>query len=232
MATNTWLDETKDTEGGLTRTGVVTYSQFVRKQVGEYDIRSWSIRYQQDGREKESFEDYGIGKVLEPSADGETLVAPNGKDAALNKNSGAVKFRNALKASGFDLSLLKEKVSALVGARFVFQGEPRLDKDGKQKKREYQGKTYDEFEFYPVKFLGYTAAAQAKNAAPGVKDEAVAVVTTLLQDGPLTRAQLISKLSAKLVGNPNSNAIIGLAIRDDFHTGAPWKRDQTGTISL
>ena len=98
--------------------------------------------------------------------------------------------------------------------------------------RKKTGKQFDDFVFYPAKFLGYTASAQAQQAAPGVKDEAVAVVTTLLADGPLTRAQLISKLSAKLVGNPNSNAIIGLAIRDDFHTGAPWTRDQSGTISL
>ncbi len=238
MANESWLDESKDTEGGLTRTGVVTFSKFVKKNLPNtnppIEIRAWEVRYQVDGRDKESREEYGIGKVLEPSVDGETLVAPAGKDASLNKNTGAVKFRNALKASGFELSNLKEKVSALVGARIVFAGEPKLDKDGKPKSHidKKSGKQYDDLVFFPVKFLGYTASAQAQNAAPGVKDEAIAVVTTLLADGPLTRAQLISKLSAKLVGNPNSNAIIGLAVRDDFHTGAPWTRDQSGTISL
>jgi hypothetical protein len=237
VSNETWLDETNDTEGGLTRTGTVTFSRFVKKTLPNtappIEIRAWEIRYSQDGRDKESKEEYGIGKVLEPSADGETLIAPPGKDAKLNKNAGAVKVRNALKASGFDLALLKDKVSALEGARFIFNGEPKLDKDGKPKTHKYEGKDYQDFVFYPAKFLGFTAAAQAGKAAAGpVKDEAVATVVELLAAGPLTRAQLISKLSAKTVGNPNAVAIIGMAVRDDFHTGAPWKRDASGTISL
>jgi len=196
------------------------------------------------GDDKERSETYGVGDKLVPTPDGEGFVAKDGGPVKFHANSGIAKFAAALKGSGFDLGSLvvdgKQKLGRLVGARFVFKGEPKMGKDGKPLKDK---KGYDKSAFYPVKFVGYAAAtgsvatagvsaahlgAPAGNGAAtasALGTKATGAVLAALAKGPLTRADLVRTLAQQMAGDPDSNAVIGLVVRDDFHKGQAWKYD-------
>lgn len=192
------------------------------------------------GDDKERHEEYSVGDKLVPTPDGEGFVSKDGTPPKFHANSNMGKFAAALKASGFDLSTMvvagRQKLSALVGARFMFKAEPKLGKDGKPIKDK---KGYDKNVHLPVKFVGYaqgggtrTAAAgngvAATGAAVGALDGKAtgAVINALTAGGgKLTRAQLIQGIAQALSGDADSNTIIGLIVNDAFHKDKPWKYD-------
>lgn len=199
------------------------------------------------GDDKERRETYGVGEKLVPTPDGTGFVSKDGTPAKFHANSGIAKLSAALKASGFDLGMLiekqadgsfKQRLDRLTGARFVFKGEAKLGRDGKPLKDK---KGYDKQAFYPVKFVGFVAGAGAGVAAtPGngaahtptgngaLAAKAAGVVTAALAaapEGKLTRAELMRTIAQTLAGDGDSNGIIGLIVRDDFHKGQPWHYD-------
>jgi hypothetical protein len=197
------------------------------------------------GDDKERNETYGVGDKLIPTPDGEGFVSKDGGPVRFHANSGMAKFATALKAAGFDLSTLhvdgKQKLSRLVGARFVMKGELKLGRDGKPLKDK---NGYDKNAFYPVKFVGYANGAGAPAAAGGngggaaagnaggganaLAGKAVGAVMQALagaKDGKLSRADLVRTLATQLAGDPDTNTIIGMVVRDDFHKDQAWKYD-------
>lgn len=184
--------------------------------------------------DKERRETYSVGDKLVPTPDGQGFVARDGGPPKFHANSNMGKFAAALKGSGFDISTLiadgKQQLGKLVGARFMFKGEPKVGRDGKALKDK---KGYDKNIFLPVKFMGYAAGAgmaagATTTSAPvgnGLAAKADAAVLAALAAGPLSRADLVRTLATALAGDADSNAVIGLVIRDDFHKGKPWKYD-------
>lgn len=246
-----WLDESNDSDGSLTRTGVVTGSKFITKllvnkagqpvidvKTGQQSyINVWEVRYIQEGRDKEQFEEYSFGKTLQPSADGESLVNPTGGPVKLNKDSGMARARNGLKAAGYPIETLHPKISSFVGAKIVFQGEPKKDAEGKAKTHTYNGKIYTDFAFYPAKFLGRVGVAPSAGngsaAGNGLASKTEAAILTVLgaNGGKIDRAGLVTALAKQLAGDADANQAIALAVRADFHTGRPWSFDGS-TLSL
>jgi hypothetical protein len=189
-----------------------------------------------DGEDdKERRETYSVGDKLVPTPDGEGFVARDGGPPKFHANSNMAKFASALKASGFDISKLvavdgRQKLSRLVGARFVFTAQPKIGRDGKPLRDK---KGYDKNIYLPVKFVGYAgegATAPAGNGAAGgsgLREKATAKVLAALANGPLTRADLVRTLAQQLQGDADANAIIGLVVNDNFHKGQAWKYDGT-----
>lgn len=244
-----WLDESTDTDGMLTRQGVITGSKFVTKllatkagqavidaKTGQQSfINVWEVRYIQEGRDKEQAEEYSFGKTLVPSADGETLVNPTGGPVKLNKDSGMAKARNGLKAAGYPIETLHPKISAFIGSKIVFMGEPKKDLEGKAKTHTYQGKTYTDYVFYPAKFLGrvggvVAGASSGNGATLATKTEAAILAVLAGSGGKIDRAGLVTALAKQLSGDAEANQVIALTVRSDFHTGRPWAFDG-GTLS-
>ena len=195
-----------------------------------------------DDEERERAEKYSAGSLV-PTADGEGFVNQQGQHAPYHENSEISKFAAGLAQGGFPVANLydeaskRTKFSNLVGARIRFKAVARLDKNGNIKKNK---KGYDENRFFPVEFVGFKngagAAVGGNGAAQGngadLRDKAVGVVTGLLADnnGSLTRADLVRKVSASLAGDPDSNKILALIVREDFHKGAPWTRNGTTLV--
>lgn len=209
-------------------------SPVINERTGEPAVRNvLTLIGIADEEEKERRESYSAGALV-PTADGEGFVPPEGKPLAFHKNSEISKFAADIKAGGFDVSSLVDghgiKVSKLNGARFVFKGEPRHDKNGKVK---VNSKGYEELKFWPVKFVGYKAGF-ANSPAPAngsaLRDKAVETVLEILTEskGKLSRAELVRKVSGKLAGDPTCNKVLALVTRDDFHKDVPWTRDATG----
>lgn len=191
------------------------------------------------GDDKERHEEYSVGDKLMPTPDGEGFVSKDGTPPRFHANSNMGKFSAALKGSGFDLSKLveggRQKLSALVGARFIFKAEPKLGKDGKPIKDK---KGYDKNVHLPVKFVGYAQGGGVRAAAPAGNGAAAAPAGALdgkatgavlaalaAGGGKLTRAGLIQSIAQALSGDGDSNAIIGLVVNDAFHKGKPWQYD-------
>jgi hypothetical protein len=174
--------------------------------------------------DKERRETYSCGDRLVPTPDGQGFVSRDGGAPKIHANSNLGKFAAALKASGFDLSTLieggQQKLGKLVGARFMFKGEPKVGRDGKALKDK---KGYDKNLYLPVKFVGYATGGGV--VGNGLATKADAAVVAALAGGPLSRADLVRTLAQSLAGDGDSNAVIGLVIRDDFHKGKPWKYD-------
>lgn len=192
-----------------------------------------------EGEEKEREEAYTPGERMEPTADKEGFVMKDGSTIKFHANSNLGKLAVALGASGFDTKILfpggRLKFTNLVGAQLTFKGEVKLGRDGKPLKDK---KGYEKNAFFPVKFHGFVSgtgtsvAGVVGGTAPGALDEkATAAVVGILAGGPKTRAELVKALATTLVGDADSNAIIGLVVRDDFHKGKPWKYE-VGTASL
>jgi hypothetical protein len=194
-----------------------------------------------DEDDAERRQTYTAGALV-PTADGDGFVKSDGTPGQFHKNSKAAKFFAAIKAGGFDLSRLfingKPSLQGLVGARFTFQGIDRLDKDGNPKRNK---KGYVVQDFFPVKFVGLATqtpvATLANNSA--AKEEAVALVSALIAEngGTLLRKDMLRKVAAKVIGQPNGNAILSLVAKEGFSSAdvpwidVPWKWDGN-TLSL
>jgi len=190
-----------------------------------------------DDAENERREQYSAGSLI-PTDDGEGFRLPPGPDGRVSdkpvrfhESSGMAEFSRRLGASGFDVSKLlvdgKLKVSALTGARFVMRGQPKKDKEGKQK---VSKKGYDEFRFFPEKFVGYREGLVAPAPVSNVlRDKAISTVVTVLGEngGTLGRAEMVRKISAALAKDADANKVIALISRDEFHKDVPWTRDGT-----
>lgn len=186
------------------------------------------------GDDKERHEEYSAGDKMVAAPDGEGFVMKDGTPPKFHASSNIGKFTAALKGSGFDLSTLfangKQKLSGLVGARFVFKAEAKIGKDGKPIKDK---KGYVKNIHLPIKYVGAAigiTAPKPGNGAVAPSNDALAVkaqgaVLAVLANGPLSRAELIRSLAIKLAGDADSNSVIGLVVRDDFHKGQPWVYD-------
>lgn len=200
------------------------------------------------GDDKERSESYSGGDKLMATSDGEGFIPKDGGPLKFHANSNIAKFSAALKAAGFDIGTLlakdappiapgvpRQQFSKLVGARFVFKGEPKIGKDGKPIKDK---KGYDKNAFYPVRFVGYAqgsaahagggnGAATANGGGSALETKATAKIVEVLSDAgkPVTKADLIRLMAQKLVGDSDNNGIIALVARDDFHRGKPWTYD-------
>lgn len=197
------------------------------KQVTQAALRITGIAQDED---RERWESYSAGKKLTPTHDGQGFQSVDGGPAKFHSNSNISKFKAALEASGFDKSTLivdgKQKVGKLIGARFVFKGVPRRDRDGKIITDGRNG--FPKMAFFPAKFLGYAtgAAVKANGASAGIIEEkAIAAVTAVLAEGAASKADLVRKLPKQLGGDSDTNAIIGLVLKDDWHKGKGWKFD-------
>lgn len=194
--------------------------------------------------EKERRETYSSGDKLVPTSDGEGFVGKDGTPPKFYANSNLGKFAAALRASGFDTTTLlerlpdgsvRQRLSRLVGTRFLFKGEPKMDRAGKVIKDK---RGYDKHMYLPVRFIGRVAGAQPPTggtAAGTVAREspltsplaakATASVIKALAGGPLTKVELVQALAQALASDSDSNGVIGLVVRDDFHIGKPWTYD-------
>lgn len=196
------------------------------------------------GDDKERHEEYSVGGKLEPTADGEGFVDPLGGPPKFHANSNMGKLSAALKASGYPIGNLidrnpdgtiRMRFSRLVGARFLMKAEPKLGQDGKPLKDK---KGYGKNVHLPVKYVGQAtggAASAAGGAVAGapaspLNGKASAAVLEALAAAPgntLTRADLVRTLAGKFqgAGDPDANAIIGLVVRPEWHTGQAWTTD-------
>lgn len=201
-----------------------------------------------EGDEKERSVEYSCGDRMQPDADGESFSMKEGGAPRFHDRSGLGKMVSALTAAGFPMKELmanpakyvgQQRWSRLVGAKLMFKAEAKLGRDGKPIKDD---KGFDKQSFYPVKYVGMAtgivtgvaasvgaAVAAVSNAA--IVEKADALVIGALSAGPLTRSQLVATLAAGLTGDKDSNAIISLIVRDDFHKGKAWKYED-GTASL
>lgn len=192
--------------------------------------------------DKERHEEYSAGEKVMPTPDGAGFVdKETGGPPKFHANSNIAKLAAALKTSGFDLSVLwdaaarKQRFDKLVGARFTMKASAKLGRDGKPL---LDKKGFTKNIHLPVKFVGYatgvSAAAAAGSAPAGngaatdaLGKKAETAVIGALANGALKRADLVRALAQQLTGDPDANAIIALVVRDDFHTGKPWKYDGT-----
>ena len=101
-----------------------------------------------------------------------------------------------------------------------------MDKNGKAKKN---AKGYNQQKFWPRQFVGYRAGAESGSKSNGASDElraeataAVVAALNAAEGRTLTRASLVRALSNN--PSPNSNSIIQLVIKDEFHNNQPWVR--------
>ena len=213
-------------------------SPVLDKKTGEQSIRNvWSVIGIAEDDERERKETYSLGGLI-PTADGEGFTRPDGTPGVLHKNSEAAKFAAALKASGFDVASLfdmdtgKIHVDRLVGARIVFKGEARLDKDGKPKVNK---KGYEQLRFMPESFLGMKDGVGAAKVGPSEEDLAFAVetITGILAEGggSMGRADIVRAVTTKLNGDPRGPQIVQQILKPEFHASAPWTLDGT-TLSL
>jgi hypothetical protein len=190
-----------------------------------------------DEDEAERRESYSAGGLV-PTADGDGFIKPDGTPSGFHKGCEMAHFSKCIKDAGFPIASLWDeeaqhmRVGRLVGARFVFKGQPTLDKDGKQKKNK---KGYDVLKFYPVQFVGMKAGSGAttsagESSAADLREKAVEVVLGILtaaEGGKVGRAELVRKVSAAMAGDQRCNKVLALVTRDDFHKDVPWTRDAT-----
>jgi hypothetical protein len=243
-----WDGKTVTITGSRTATEALKYGDGkpVTNDKGEQSIQTALIvsGIAEGGDDKERKETYSGGEKLAATPDGEGFVAKDGGPLKFHANSNMAKFAAALKASGFDLSTLvvdgKQRLSKLVGARFVFKGEAKIGRDGKSIKDK---KGYDKSIFLPVKFLGYAGGAPATkggNGAVGGNGSALdakaasAILAALAANGgKLNRASLVRELAnVQLKGDTDANAIISLVVQDGYHKGKAWKYDPIEGASL
>lgn len=217
-------------EPEFTRVGTVTYSKFESKTFGEgseaWQKNAWEIRYIQEGKEKEQFCSLSTGKKAAASPDGETLVDPDTrKETRPFKTTAFMKAMAALKESGFDVASLHPKISTFVGKKVEFTGVPRKDKDGNVKTHEYNGKSYTDYDFLPTRVLGEGAPAVDPELGKTVEK----FVAELLKAGPLTKVQLLGKVSQKFPGDLNA---AGYVLDDENLKAGPWDFDGTTLTAI
>jgi len=196
----------------------------------------WYITGIADNEEVERQQRYSIGS-LRATDDGESFTKPDGSPGTLHKSSAGAKFVTGLVEGGFDISTLvaDEKVvaSKLNGARIEFAAVQRNDINGKPK---INDKGYPVNDFYPIKFHGYADGATSPKAVDEtVKKAAETLVLELLnaaENKTMTQAEIVRGVSSKMNGDPNSAAIIGLVISDEFKANGPWSRDGNSLTAI
>lgn len=237
--------------GGLTREGVVIAAKYVASPMTTRDGAPWvdpktgkpgfftglrlTVLRTGDPRfeGKEEKYEYSSGKKGKPSADGELLLDEKGAPLMVHKTSNLGKALVRLKDGGFDTRMLYPRVSALVGARVVFEGVQKVDAAGKPKTHVYQDKVYTDFDWYPSEYkggAGSAAAGSPAGAAPNAleaKAEAAVVAALTEAGGAMDRKDVIRALGTSLKGDPEAIKVTALVARQDFHEGRPWSFDGT-----
>lgn len=198
----------------------------------------WAFTGIHEDSDRERTEKWSIGKTNIPTADGEGFERRDGKPASFHPSSQAARLSAALKDAGFDTSKLVVdgviKASALVGARFVFKGYTKKDKDGKPKEDK---NGFVQYEYFPVEFVGFQEGlnkTETAEASQELENRAYDLVTQLLEAAEgktFTRVQLIQAVSKALAGDKDLSTIMSLVTGDKFNSAAPWKVEGT-TISL
>jgi len=236
--------------GGLTRDIVVVGAKYVsygltrkdgspvindktKQQAVFTGLRITAIR----GEKEEKYE-FSAGQKAKPSPDGELLLNDKGEPAPIHKNSNLGKFNLALKAGGFNTSTLYPRVSALVGAKLTLEGVDKVGADGKVKTHVYEGKTYNDLEWFPSAYNGGAGARAAGGNGAGTsaadltaKAEAAVVAAIAEAGGSIARKDLIRALGTNLKGDADAVRITALVAKQDFHTGRPWTFDGS-TLAL
>lgn len=182
--------------------------------------------------------EFSAGKKGKPSADGEVLLGEDGKPARIYKTSNWGKAVEKLRAGGLQAEVLYPRLSALTGARLTMAGENKIGADGKPKTHEYNGKTYNDIEWFPEKYnggAGSRAEVAAGPSADALTQKAEAAVVAILTEagGAVERKDVIRALGTNLKGDADAVKITTLFARQDFHTGRPWVFDAaTSTLKL
>lgn len=201
-----------------------------------------------EGEDKERHQSYFLDSDQQPSADGEGIDyrdpqlakgvnGPGGRPAPIKLRSyGVGRFLKELVASGFDMKRLvkdgKPHFGGLVGARIRFKAEGRVNRDGTPKKNE---KKFQEQDFYPVQTIGYADGTVAK-VGNGADLSAKAVTAVLAAakaaGGSINRAALVPALAKGLNGDPESGAVISLAVSEAFLKTVPGTTYAGATLSI
>jgi hypothetical protein len=222
------FDEPFATGGGLWdgKTVTITNSKAVSEALQNYkddkgnDVIQVALKISgiSEDNDKERFESYSVGKKLAPTADGQGFESIDGSPVKFYSNSNIGKFLDALKASGYDRSKLyvngRQNVGALVGERFIFKGEAKLDKDGNEIKDK---KGYVKMAFFPSKYLGSVGKAVGANG-DALKVRAQTVVVGL--GVTANKADMVRRASEALKGDPDANRILALIVQDSFQATA------------
>jgi hypothetical protein len=231
--------------GGLTRDIVVTSARYVTYGLTRKDgspvidertkqqsifigLRVEAISID-PGREQKPYKyEWSAGRKAKPSADGEQLVQDDGSIAKFYKNSNLGRAIEGLRAGGFDPKQLFPRVSALVGAKLTLEGVNKIKADGSPKTHVFEGKIYNDIEWFPVKFNGWVdnVATKTGNSADLAAKAEAAVVTAIIEaGGSIERKDLIRALGTSLKGDADAIKVTTLVARQDFHTGRPWTFD-------
>lgn len=222
--TRTHLMEKKDANGVL--------QPFIDARTGKQGVRNELVVIGiAEGEEKEREESYSAGALL-PTEDGDGFRTADGRPVKLYPQAELTKFGRSIREGGFDTTKFVvagdtiRGFKQLVGNRFVFAGVQQLDANKKPKKN---SKGYDVLKFYPRQYVGSAAVNGGAPATDELRGKASAAVVDALKaaGGTMTRADLVRTLSTKLNGSADTNAIVNLVIRDEFHQGQPWVREGT-----
>lgn len=246
---NPYAVENMPEGGGLTRDIIVTSAKYVtypmKYKSGEQVIDdktkqpSFFVGLQIEGLStdaraegKTGKYEWSAGKKAKPSADGEQLVNEKGELAPIYKTSNLGKAIEGLRAGGFDPAMLYPKVSALVGAKLTLGGQNKTGADGKPKTHIFEGKTYNDLEWFPQAYNGGAGTRVAGGNGVGksadeltTKAEAAVVAALAEAGGEIARKDLIRALGTNLKGDVDAVRITALVARADFHAGRPWAFD-------
>ncbi len=237
--------------GGLTRDAIVTSAKYVTYPMTRKDgsaviddktkqqsffsgLRVTAIRVGEEGKEDKY--EFSAGKKAKPSPDGELLLDETGKPAKVYKSSNLGKAIEGLRKGGFDPTTLYPRVSVLVGSKITFEGVNKVGADGKPKTHVYEGKTYNDIEWFPVAYKGGAGTRAAGNGAGksaedlGAKAEAAVVAAITAAGGAIERKDLIRALGTNLKGDADAVRITALVARADFHEGRPWVFDAATSV--
>lgn len=242
---NPYLSENMPEGGGLTRDIVVTSAKYVQYILTRKDgtqvidektkqpsvfvgLRIEGISTDPRSEGKTAKYEWSAGKQARPSADGELLVNEKGEPAVIRKTSNLGRAIEGLAAGGFDRALLYPRVGVLVGAKLVLEGVNKVGADGKPKTHEYNGKTYNDLDWFPVEYKGGAGSRVGGNGAGKTaedltaKAEAAVVAAIVEAGGSIERKDLIRALGTNLKGDADAIKVTTLVARADFHNGRPW----------
>lgn len=241
---NPYLAENMPEGGGLTRDIVVTSAKYVQYILTRKDgsqvidektkqpsvfvgLRIEGISTDPRSEGKTAKYEWSAGKQARPSADGELLVNEKGEPAVIRKTSNLGRAIEGLAAGGFDRALLYPRVSVLVGSKLVLEGVNKVGADGKPKTHEYNGKTYNDLDWFPVEYKGGAGSRPGNGAgasADAIAEKAEAAVLSAIAEagGSIERKDLIRALGTNLKGDADAIKVTTLVARSDFHNGRPW----------
>ena len=244
---NPYLAENMPEGGGLTRDIVVTSAKYVQYILTRKDgthvidektkqpsvfvgLRIEGISTDPRSEGKTAKYEWSAGKQARPSADGELLVNEKGEPAVIRKTSNLGRAIEGLAAGGFDRALLYPRVSVLVGAKLVLEGVNKVGADGKPKTHTYNGKTYNDLDWFPVEYKGGAGSRTGNGAGASAdaiaeKAEAAVLAAIAAAGGSIARMDLIRALGTTLKGAADAIKITTLVARQDFHNGRPWAFD-------